>query len=93
MTNLVITRLIALCERIESVRAGGVGKVGGEVGGAHVLRVIKVLLSLTVIPTQALIKGGEPISNLVLGADGRNRVDGGGHTQTGGGNNMVRNIK
>lgn len=69
------------------------GKVGGEVGGAHVLRVIKVLLSLAVIPAQALIKGGEPISNLVLSADGRNRVDGGGHTQTGGGNNMVRNIR
>lgn len=93
VTNLVITRLIALCERIKSVRAGGVGEVWGEVGGAQVLRVIKVLLPLAVIPAQTLIQGGKPIGNLVLSTDGRNRVDGGGHTQTGGGNEMVRNIK
>lgn len=41
-----------------------------------------MFLSLSVIPAEALVQGGEPVGDLVLGTNGRHRVDGGGDTET-----------
>lgn len=56
-------------------------EVSGQVRRQQVLRVIKVFLPLPVVPAQALIQGGKPVSDLVLGTDGRHGVDGGGDPQ------------
>lgn len=56
-------------------------EVSGQVWRQQVLRVIKVFLPLPVVPAQALIQGGKPVSDLVLGTDGRHWIDGGGDPQ------------
>ncbi len=40
-----------------------------------------MLLLLPDVPVEALRQGGEPVRDLVLGADRRNGVDGSGHAQ------------
>merc|ERR1719376_1941135 len=45
------------------------------------MEVVTCRLSLPVVPAQALVERREPVGDLVLCADGRHRVDGGGHVQ------------
>ncbi len=42
-----------------------------------------MLLLLPDVPVEALGQGGEPVRDLILSADGRNRVDGGRHAEAG----------
>lgn len=56
-------------------------EVRGQVGRHQVFGVIKVSLSLSVVPAQTLVQRGEPVSDLVLGTDGRHGIDGGGDAE------------
>ena len=49
-----------------------------------VCRVEELPLLFPVVPAQALVQGLEPVRDLVIGADGRNRVDRRGHPQAAG---------
>ena len=61
-------------ERVDGVVRGAAGEVG---------ELVEVLLLLAHVPVQALGQGGEPVGDLVLRADRRHGVDGGGHAEAG----------
>ena len=48
---------------------------------SRVLWLVKVFLSLTVVPAQTLVQGGKPVGYLVLSTDGWHGVNGGGDSQ------------